>query len=223
MNRNSGSSSTPKFALAAVAAAVLLATQTGCETAAHRLNPKAAQAIKPGVTTRQEVLRDFGTPHETTCTNGRTLLIYERNYYGSLTDLGPFQIQPTTCVDLSVLCDPSDRVLRTHYSAHQIDIRWNLGSATVGSLVNEKTMAKIRPNSTTRQEVVALLGEPLTEALTLDGELVFQWYYWERNFVGGQWCRIYRVFFNDSNVATAVTSDLYSGTSAMMIARPLWF
>jgi hypothetical protein len=208
MKRNAGGRGGLKAALGAAAAALLLALVPGCETPAHRLAPKAAKAIQPGVTTRLDILRDFGTPRETTRANGRTLLFYQRQY-SPPPPYGFSPSQPATLIGLSVLCGPDDRVLRAHYSSHQVDLFWGPGSVSAGTPVTEKTLAKIRPNVTTRQEAMALLGEPWMEGMTLDGGLVIDWGYWEGNRIGGARQRIFRLFFNEADVVAASQSDLH--------------
>src|ERR1022692_437281 len=166
-----------------LAAGCLLIAVAGCETAAQRIDPELVQTIKPGITTRQEVLNQFGSPRETLSAGGRTLLFYERDYRAWVNRYGP--ISPARLVGLSVLFDRNDRVIRAHYSSHNLVVHGTMATVSAGSPVSEKLLARIHPNVTTRKEAIEILGEPGMEALALDGYLVVSWPCIEADYTGG--------------------------------------
>jgi outer membrane protein assembly factor BamE (lipoprotein component of BamABCDE complex) len=183
-------------------ALVCVAALTGCETPARRLDPKAVQTITPGVTTRQEVLQEFGAPFETISSGDRTLLFYRRGYLGRSNDYGPST--DSWLLVLSVLVGPDDRVLRKHYSSRKIDTYFGAGVVAVGTKVDDKIIAQIRPNVTTRRQAEGLLGEPCAETLSFGGELVVDWAYEDVRFVGTGRLKMLRLFFNNADVVVAV-------------------
>jgi hypothetical protein len=178
---------------------------TGCETAAQRLDPEPVDQIKLGITTRQEVLHDFGEPFETLSGGKRTLVLYRRGYLGSRGGFGPTEDSTLTVV--SILFGADDRVLRKHYSFHKIRTYYGAGMVSVGNEISEKTIAKVRPEVTTRVEAEKLLGEPTAESLGLDGRLVVDWSYQDANFVGAESFKTFRIWFNGAGIATAVKTQ----------------
>jgi outer membrane protein assembly factor BamE (lipoprotein component of BamABCDE complex) len=207
MNRNARDFAPIKSLALALSAAAWLIALTGCETAAQRLDSKAVQLIKPGVTTRQEVLKEFGDPRETTGANGRTLLFYGREFWGRPSRYGP--TGDSYILGLSVLLDQNDIVLRTHYSSHKVDLTYGAGTVSAGSFVSDKLAGRIRTGVTTRKEAVAILGEPAVEKLTLDGRLSLSWAYAESSFIGrGRW-RMFHLLLNEADVVIAVKRDNY--------------
>jgi outer membrane protein assembly factor BamE (lipoprotein component of BamABCDE complex) len=190
-----------------LAAACLLIAVAGCETAADRIDPELVQTIKPGITTRQEVLKQFGSPRETLSSGGRTLLFYERDYRAWVTRYGP--ISPARLVCLSVLFDRNDRVIRTNYSSHNLTVHAGAVTASAGSPVSEKMLARIHANITTRKEAIEILGEPGMETLALDGHLVMSWPYIEADYAGGGSSRLknaslLQLAFDNADVVAAI-------------------
>jgi hypothetical protein len=208
MNRDPGGLSCIKCLWLVLSVAATAAVFTGCQTAAERLEPEAVKRIKPGVSTRQEVLKEFGVPRETLSAEGRTLLNYERDYPGWESRYGPTHPANITC--LSVLFGPDDRVLRVHHSSHEVDVYAGAGSVSAGSRVSAKLVERIRLNVTTQQEAIAILGEPTMESLTLNGGLVLSWGYWDANFLGAQRFRMLRLFVDDTGMVVGLkTVDDY--------------
>jgi hypothetical protein len=82
------------------------------------------------------------------------------------------------------------------------------GSIWIGSAPSQAAIDQIQQNKTTRKEAIALLGEPTKEMLSLSGQLVLNWNYWEANFAGGRKIRAFRLFFNDADVVVATTSNV---------------
>ena len=184
--------------------AAYLAVLTGCETPAELLEPVAVDQVKEGVTTRQEVLQAFGQPVETRNGRNTTLLIYRQRYLGMSSNYGPTEDSTLTLV--SFLFGPDDRLLRKHRSFHKFQTSYGPAGVTLGNSINDDLVAKIRPTLTTRQEAERLLGEPTAEVLLLDGKLEVDWIYQDVNYIGGQRSKVFRVLFNDANVAVSAGS-----------------
>jgi outer membrane protein assembly factor BamE (lipoprotein component of BamABCDE complex) len=206
MRSHVGSGSALKSLLGLVVSAFLLVAQTGCETPAQRLDSKAVETIKPGVTTRQEVLKEFGAPRETLTAGNRTLLIYKRFYSGVPSHYGP--TTDSYLLVLSVLFNSDDRVLRKHYSSHALDTFY-YGGRSVGTKIEDKTVAQIQPRVTTRKEALALLGEPTQETLTTGGHLVVDWAYDRAVGFGARNFRMLRLIFTDADVVTVLQNIDY--------------
>jgi outer membrane protein assembly factor BamE (lipoprotein component of BamABCDE complex) len=172
---------------------------TGCQTPAELLEPSAVEQVKEGVTSRQQVLHDFGQPEETHNGRNTTLLIYRQGYLGSSSDYGPTEDSTLTLV--SFLFGADDRLLRKHYSFHKVQTFFSPAGITFGNGINDDLVAKVRPNLTTRQEAERLLGEPTAEVLLVDGTLEVDWIYQDVSNLGGQRSNVFRVLFNDANIA----------------------
>jgi outer membrane protein assembly factor BamE (lipoprotein component of BamABCDE complex) len=194
-------SSIPKVSCAVAFACLAILALAGCDTPARRLEPKAVQSVQPGVTTRQEVLKDFGEPRGTLSGNGRTLLFYQRNYPGGRMGFGP--TQPAGVVCFTVLFDKNDRVIKSHYSSRDLSVFASRTAPSVGSRISPEMVGRIKTGVTTRQEVVGMIGEPDRESLTLDGAVILAWDYWQA-VLGRQAAFSLQLYLNPSDVVIAI-------------------
>jgi outer membrane protein assembly factor BamE (lipoprotein component of BamABCDE complex) len=195
-----------RFVLGLLAGLALMAL-TGCQTPAQRLEPGTADFIQPGVTTRAELVAAFGSPRQVLASEGRTLLFWDVIYWASyhrykLTGiLSPSE--DSHARGLSVLLGPDDRVLAKHYSIHDFHTYFGSRMVSVGYNVKDQTLAQIKPGHTTQQEAVALLGEPMMESLTLNGDLTLDWAYAQANSIVGETeQRLFRVLVNSQGIIT---------------------
>jgi hypothetical protein len=154
-------------------AALLLA---GCTTPGGRLEPHVTDQIQPGVTTRAEVERLLGKPGSTASgAGGRAVTGYAYRTTGSAEDSSAtgMQIRLRT---LSVLYGPDDVVLRKHLAEGRSSYRPGFFTPSeVGKPAAPETLAAVMVPGTPREQVVAALGVPTAEMLTLEGHLALVW------------------------------------------------
>ncbi|MFO1476300.1 MAG: hypothetical protein U1F98_06580 [Verrucomicrobiota bacterium] len=180
---------------------ILSALLMGCDTPAERLEPEAVATIQPGVTTKKQVLQEFGRPKGTLTGRGRTLLYFERDYQGGRMGMAP--TEPVSVVGLSVLFDQNDRVIRTLLSSHNWGVMPARGAPMVGTRVSPEAIAAIQVGKTTRKELIAMIGQPDREALTLGGSVVISWNYWQR-VLNRQSIQSLQVYLDDQDVVSQV-------------------
>jgi hypothetical protein len=181
----------------------------GCATPGERLEPGTVDFIQPGSTTRDAVIKVFGEPTQILKSGDRTLMCWQLiywaapNQYPGSGTLGPSE--DSTARGLSVLCDGNGVVLAKHYSAHTFRTLFGAGAVFVGGPIDESSFNRIKPDLTTQTQVLAMLGEPMMESLSLNGALVLDWAYVQGDYIAGQTqLRTLRVFVNSTGIVTAV-------------------
>lgn len=189
----------------ALCAGLAMLALTGCQTPAQQLEPGTADFIRPGVTTRAEVVATFGPPQQTLASEGRTLLFWDVIYWASNNRYAASGIlspsEDSHARGLSVLFGPDDRVLAKHYSIHDFHTYFGSRVVAVGNYAADQTIAQIKPGHTTQQQAVALLGEPMMESLNLGGDLTLDWAYSQANAVAGDpVVRLFRAVVNRQGI-----------------------
>src|ERR1700749_4888794 len=95
------------------ALSVLVGFVTGCETPAQQLDPRAADFLQPGVTSRAEIEKAYGPPQQTIDNgSGRTLLIWQIVYWAAPVGHSFEPMEDSTARALSVLVDQNGRVIK---------------------------------------------------------------------------------------------------------------
>jgi hypothetical protein len=154
----------------ALACAILVLS--GCAT-----RPALEQAdllqITQGKTTRAEVEQLLGKPDdEVTGSNGRTLIVYqefERDWRLLKSEIGLdfltafFLFSEEGVLEKKLISETGTAVV------------WKGSVATFGRPISEEQLQKLKLNETRYEDVTSILGPPLVERLTLDGEIIREW------------------------------------------------
>ena len=119
---------------------------------------------------------------------------------------GPFSpSQNTFARRLTILFDEKNVILKVRHSDHWIPTTFARGSVVLGRNFDANLLSKIKVGTTTRQEAVALLGEPAFETLDLNGDLVMDWIYTTGDIIAGQnQLRTLRVVINPADKVALV-------------------
>ena len=194
-----------RTAFCALLLAALLSVLTGCETPAQRLDPGVSGSLKPGITTRAEVIQEFGEPKEIISEKGRTMLYYQRVFAATPNGLGPSN--DTYVNALAVLLDEKDRVMQSRQSSHRVRTVFVGGLAALGIEIDDRALQNLKPHQTTRAEAIRLLGEPAVDSLMFNGAPNSEWWFFTADYlVGGKEHRVIRLIFDQADVLTAVQS-----------------
>lgn len=139
--------------------------------------------IHEGVTTRQEVEKQFGTPRSVVRgSNRQVLVLYE---YGQIrpdapsqsTSVLPTPIGTVRLRTLSILYNERNTVEKALFHQSATPYEQSMSSISAGNVVGEKELASIHCGETTASDLRKTLGPPMSKTLNVDGDLVLAWYY----------------------------------------------
>jgi hypothetical protein len=161
-------------ALPPLLCAMALLLSAGCATRPPLETPKLLE-ITPSKTTRAEVESALGKPDDwITGSNRKTLTVYRdasvRTKVRLLKD--EYDMQFLTAF---FLFDDGGVLEKKLISETGTKSTTKFGVRTVGQPVSDEQIAQIKPRETRYEEAFAILGPPLAEALTLDGQIVREW------------------------------------------------
>ena len=156
---------------------------TGCSSPGRHLEPALVGQIREGVTTRQEVEKQFGQPRNTmNGSNRRTLVIYEYGQLKPNAEPASASVLPTPMGTvwlrtLSILYDERNTVEKALFYQSTTPYERNMSSISAGNVVGEKELASIKTGETTASDLRKSFGSPMSKTLNVDGELVLGWFY----------------------------------------------
>ena len=191
-------------------ALLLVLLVAGCETPAQRLEPATVKVIQPGLTTKADVLKIYGTPRQSIVGDGRTLLVWDVVYWAR-PDSTPFSPSDSTLARmLSVLFDENGIVLKSLLSEHRIPTTFSAGVVFIGRDFDAKVLAQIKVGATTLPAARTLLGEPAFESFDLNGNPVIDWAYSTGDYIAGETqLRLLRLFIGSAGKVAAVRQVNY--------------
>ncbi len=162
----------------------LVLAVTGCVSPAGKLDESLVAQIRDGSSTRQEVERVFGQPKSSiTGSNDKEVAVYQFfRMYEKDDPMSAKRVRRRIHLRmLSVLYGKDNRVEKHHLYESDTKGSATATGARVGSSVRPAQLALINKGSTTREDLIEYLGNPLGEHLTVEGELMLIWLYLEGN------------------------------------------
>ncbi|HKQ38693.1 MAG TPA: hypothetical protein VJ063_11490 [Verrucomicrobiae bacterium] len=162
----------------------LIAICLGVASCATRLErPSGERNITEGVTTYEQVVKAFGRPAaETRNSNGKRLVSYyqtraRRSFdsvmFGRLAkNQGQVELR-----HLDIVFSPQKIVEHYHYFESAEQVRSRFSHIEIGTAVDDAKLGRLKKGSTTRTELLEMLGPPVMEGLNFDGQIVLSWLY----------------------------------------------
>lgn len=152
----------------------LLLMASGCATRPALQHEKLLQ-ITQGQTTRAEVEELLGKPDDAiTGSNQKTLTLYRD---GSVKQKFHLWKEEFDLFFLSAyfLFEPGGLLEKKLVSETATKSTSKFGVRTVGTPVGDEQLRQVKAKESRYEEVAQLLGQPIGEALTLDGQVVREW------------------------------------------------